>query len=130
MLFERRVVYETWELLEDIAPSIAMHWVWGGKSGRQGGPLSQAQTSFRRPINSTNDFHPDVGHLVCETSPTSQDPCLTPVVCASFPRRLRTCLVRILRRVPPHATATHDIDIASDLARFLLSRYELKRSRL
>ncbi|KAI0711314.1 hypothetical protein C8Q76DRAFT_797631 [Earliella scabrosa] len=91
MLFERRVVYETWELLEDIDPSIAMHWVWGGKSGRQGGPLSQAQTSFRRPINSTNDFHPDVGHLLPQEAP--------------------------------------DL-LASDLARFLLSRYELKRSRL
>lgn len=64
MLFERRVVYETWELLENIDPSITMHWVWGGKSGRQGGKSNQAQTSFRRAANSTNDFHPELGHLV------------------------------------------------------------------
>lgn len=64
MLFERRMVYETWELLERIPSTIAMHWVWGGKSGRSGGQHIQAQTSYRRVQNSTNDFHPNLGHMV------------------------------------------------------------------
>ncbi|KAI8985021.1 Alpha/beta hydrolase family-domain-containing protein [Trametes punicea] len=64
MLFERRVVYETWELLESIPPSITMHWVWGGKSTRSGSQSIQAQTSFRRAANSTNDYHPKLGHMV------------------------------------------------------------------
>ncbi|KAI9063517.1 alpha beta-hydrolase [Trametes sanguinea] len=64
MLFERRVIYETWELLDKIHPSIAMHWVLGGKSARPGSQAIQAQTSFRRAANSTNDYHPELGHMV------------------------------------------------------------------
>ena len=64
MLFERLIVYETWERLEEIDPRVAMHWVWGGRSARQGGAAVQAQTSFRRRANTSNDYHPGFNHLV------------------------------------------------------------------
>lgn len=90
MYFERRVVYETWELLEDIDKSIPMHWVWGGRSGRQGNQSVLAQTTFRRKLNSTNDYHSHVGHLVSTTEYTSH--ALLTYVCSSL-RRPRICLV-------------------------------------
>ncbi|OSD08149.1 alpha beta-hydrolase [Trametes coccinea BRFM310] len=69
MLFERRVIYETWELLDKIHPSIAMHWVLGGKSARPGSQAIQAQTSFRRAANSTNDYHPELDHMLPQQAP-------------------------------------------------------------
>lgn len=64
MLFERLVVYETWELLSEVSPNIPIHWIWGGKSERTGGPIARVQTTYRRPENSSNDFFPEIGHMV------------------------------------------------------------------
>jgi hypothetical protein len=64
MLFERRVVCETWERLVEIDPRVAMHWVWGGKSPRQGGRDMQALASFRRLENTSNNWHPSLNHMV------------------------------------------------------------------
>ena len=64
MLFERRVVYETWELLAQVNPEMPLHWIWGGKSMRGGGPIIQAQTTYRHSGKNSNDWHPDVDHLV------------------------------------------------------------------
>ena len=69
MLFDRRISYEAWERLPEIPVHIPLHWVWGGGSKRQGGPELQAQTSYRRPGNTTNDFHPGVGHMLPQEAP-------------------------------------------------------------
>lgn len=76
-MVERAIVYETWEMLTRIDPKIAIHWVWGGKSERSGGPIVQQQTTYRRPLNCSNNFIPGVGHMVsCEScvKPTTGPP--------------------------------------------------------
>ncbi|OBZ69359.1 Peroxisomal membrane protein LPX1 [Grifola frondosa] len=67
MMYERLMVYEAWELLDKINPSITMHWVWGGKSERAGGPV--IQITYRRKGNCSNDVHPNVGHLLPQEIP-------------------------------------------------------------
>jgi hypothetical protein len=69
MLFERANVYETWQLLADIKPSLPLHWIWGGKTKRGGGKEVQAQTSFRHPGRNSNVWHPSVDHLLPQEAP-------------------------------------------------------------
>lgn len=64
MLYERVVVYETWEMLDRIHTRTPMHWSWAGNS-RAGSAAVQAQISWRRAQHSTNDVHPEFGHMVC-----------------------------------------------------------------
>ncbi|PCH35875.1 alpha/beta-hydrolase [Wolfiporia cocos MD-104 SS10] len=70
MLFERRSVYETWELLNEIDSRIWLHWIWGGKSERTGGPKIQAQTSYRRLGNCSNDYHSELRHNLPQEAPS------------------------------------------------------------
>lgn len=64
MLFERRVPYEAWELLDRIDQRVYMHWIWGGGSDRTGSVDVKRQTSYRREGNSSNVFHAAIGHMV------------------------------------------------------------------
>ncbi|KII85654.1 hypothetical protein PLICRDRAFT_115758 [Plicaturopsis crispa FD-325 SS-3] len=69
MLLERRAVYETWELLAHIPPTVPIHWIWGATSTRSGGSVAQAQTSWRRGAVDSNDALPGVGHMVPQEAP-------------------------------------------------------------
>ncbi|KDQ15271.1 hypothetical protein BOTBODRAFT_65628 [Botryobasidium botryosum FD-172 SS1] len=79
MLMERLAVYETWELLETLDPSIPIHWVWGAKSERTGGPPVQQQTSWRRAKGQgrdSNDLLGSVGHLIPQEAPEALADCI------------------------------------------------------
>lgn len=129
MLFERRMVYETWELLEKIPANIAMHWVWGGESGRSGSQAIQAQTSFRRAQNSTNDFHPSLGHMV---SATLAIPHGVSLITYSFDLQLPQQAPGVLGKSSHHRNASIELTCppAFDIFRFLVSNYLDRKSRL
>ncbi|KAH9852495.1 alpha beta-hydrolase [Lenzites betulinus] len=69
MLFERRMVYEAWEVIPRIPARVALHWVYGGVAPRAGSRANQAQTAWRRPVNTSNDFHSAVGHMLPQQAP-------------------------------------------------------------
>ncbi|PCH38982.1 hypothetical protein WOLCODRAFT_21287 [Wolfiporia cocos MD-104 SS10] len=97
MLFERRSVYETWELLNEIDSRIWLHWIWGGRSERTGGPTIQAQTSYRRLGSCSNDYHDELRHNLPEEAPSIV---VAEGVCGAPATDIANFLIRHYGRLP------------------------------
>lgn len=64
ILYECRIPFELWELVETLDPCVAVHWVMPSGRSVFGGDSSMAQELvWRRPQNSSNVII-DAGHMV------------------------------------------------------------------
>ncbi len=69
MLLERRIVYESWELLPHIPSHVPMLWINGSASQRTGGPEARQQTVWRRTRNTQNVLLSGIGHMLVQEAP-------------------------------------------------------------
>ncbi|EIW79715.1 alpha beta-hydrolase [Coniophora puteana RWD-64-598 SS2] len=68
-LMERRIQFETWELMASIPPSVRLHWIMSADSARTGGRKVAAEMVWRRSVNASNVLLEGIDHMVPQEAP-------------------------------------------------------------